>query len=163
IAEATRRAGRQIIVDSSGAPLKAVLAAGGYFLQPSFSALRGVFWGPPDIRGGQIDACPALVAKKHAQGAGLPLPAPPPPRLPRAGREEPRRGGGADARRAWPSWRRAIACCARARCRLNRRAWSAPATAFLGAMIWALSSGRALNEAFRYGVAAGSAALLVPG
>jgi hypothetical protein len=34
---------------------------------------------------------------------------------------------------------------------------------FLGAMIWALTSGRTLDEAFRYGVAAGSAALLVPG
>ena len=34
---------------------------------------------------------------------------------------------------------------------------------FLGAMIWALTSGHALDEAFRYGVAAGSAALLVPG
>ena len=30
-------------------------------------------------------------------------------------------------------------------------------------MIWALTSGHALDEAFRYGVTAGSAALLVPG
>jgi 6-phosphofructokinase 2 len=34
---------------------------------------------------------------------------------------------------------------------------------FLGAMVWALSSGRDLEDAFRYGVAAGSAALLSPG
>jgi 6-phosphofructokinase 2 len=34
---------------------------------------------------------------------------------------------------------------------------------FLGAMIWALSSGRDLEVAFRYGVAAGSAALLSAG
>ncbi|MGO9398572.1 MAG: PfkB family carbohydrate kinase, partial [Xanthobacteraceae bacterium] len=34
---------------------------------------------------------------------------------------------------------------------------------FLGAMIWALASGHAMDVAFRYGVAAGSAALLVPG
>jgi 6-phosphofructokinase 2 len=34
---------------------------------------------------------------------------------------------------------------------------------FLGAMIWALTSGHTLDEAFRYGVAAGSAALLMPG
>lgn len=34
---------------------------------------------------------------------------------------------------------------------------------FLGAMVWALASGRRLQDAFRYGVAAGSAALLTPG
>jgi 6-phosphofructokinase 2 len=34
---------------------------------------------------------------------------------------------------------------------------------FLGAMIWSLASGHALETAFRYGVAAGSAALLMPG
>jgi len=34
---------------------------------------------------------------------------------------------------------------------------------FLAAMVWRLSSGRSLEEAFRYGVAAGTAALLTPG
>jgi 6-phosphofructokinase 2 len=34
---------------------------------------------------------------------------------------------------------------------------------FLGAMVWALSIGLELEEAFRYGVAAGSAALIAPG
>jgi 6-phosphofructokinase 2 len=34
---------------------------------------------------------------------------------------------------------------------------------FLGAMVWSLAAGHALDKAFRYGVAAGSAALLTPG
>lgn len=34
---------------------------------------------------------------------------------------------------------------------------------FLGAFVWALASGRDLKEAFRYGISAGSAALLAPG
>ena len=34
---------------------------------------------------------------------------------------------------------------------------------FLGGMVWALASGHDLEEAFRYGMAAGSAALLRPG
>ena len=34
---------------------------------------------------------------------------------------------------------------------------------FLAAMVWRLSSGSTLEEAFRYGVAAGTAALLTPG
>ena len=34
---------------------------------------------------------------------------------------------------------------------------------FLGAMVWSLACGHAIETAFRYGVAAGSAALLMPG
>ena len=34
---------------------------------------------------------------------------------------------------------------------------------FLGAMVWSLASGHSMEAAFRYGVAAGSAALLAPG
>ena len=34
---------------------------------------------------------------------------------------------------------------------------------FLGAMIWSLATGHDVATAFRYGVAAGSAALLLPG
>jgi len=34
---------------------------------------------------------------------------------------------------------------------------------FLAAMVWSLASGHSLETAFRYGVAAGSAALLMPG
>ena len=73
IAEATRQAGRQIIVDSSGAPLKAVLAAGVYLLKPSLSELRDVFGAPLDIRADQIDACRALVEKNHAEVVALTL------------------------------------------------------------------------------------------
>jgi 6-phosphofructokinase 2 len=34
---------------------------------------------------------------------------------------------------------------------------------FLGAMVWSLGVGHAVEEAFRYGVAAGTAAVLTPG
>jgi 6-phosphofructokinase 2 len=34
---------------------------------------------------------------------------------------------------------------------------------FLGAMVWSLAKGQSIDNAFRYGVAAGSAALLSPG
>jgi 6-phosphofructokinase 2 len=34
---------------------------------------------------------------------------------------------------------------------------------FLGAMIWSLACGQPVEHAFRYGIAAGSAALLMPG
>jgi 6-phosphofructokinase 2 len=34
---------------------------------------------------------------------------------------------------------------------------------FVGGLVWALSEGKALDEAFRYAMAAGAAALLSPG
>ncbi|MCD6041121.1 MAG: phosphofructokinase, partial [Burkholderiales bacterium] len=34
---------------------------------------------------------------------------------------------------------------------------------FLAAMVWRLASGRSLEDAFRYGIAGGTAALLAPG
>lgn len=55
------------------------------------------------------------------------------------------------------------------------QAWRAPALpikplsavgagdSFLGAMVWGLAQGRSIDDAFRYGVAAGSAALLSSG
>src|SRR5215831_5866527 len=66
VAEATQRAGRQIIVDSSGAPLKDVLGVGVYLLKPSLSAVL-------DIRADQIEACRKLVAKKQAEVVALTL------------------------------------------------------------------------------------------
>ena len=139
IAEATRRAGRQIIVDSSGAPLKAVLAAGVYLLKPSLSELHDIFGAPFDIRADQIDACRALVEKNHAEVVALTL-----------GEQ-----GAILATRDRVLRARALP--------IEPKSVVGAGDSFLGAMIWALSSGRALNEAFRCGVAAGSAALLVPG
>jgi len=34
---------------------------------------------------------------------------------------------------------------------------------FLGAMVWSLAAGQGIEDAFRYGMAAGSAALITPG
>jgi 6-phosphofructokinase 2 len=73
VAEATRRAGRHIIVDSSGAPLKDVLGVGVYLLKPSLSELRDIFGAPLDIRADQIGACRALVEKKQAEVVALTL------------------------------------------------------------------------------------------
>jgi 6-phosphofructokinase 2 len=139
IAEATRRAGRQIIIDSSGAPLKAALGAGVYLVKPSLSELRDLLAAALDTRADQIKACRALIEERQAevvaltvgdQGAILVTP----DRVLRA--------------RALP---------------IEPKSVVGAGDSFLGAMIWALTSGRALDEAFRYGVAAGSAALLMPG
>jgi 6-phosphofructokinase 2 len=139
IAEATRRAGRDIIVDSSGAPLKAVLEAGVYLLKPSLSELRDIFSAALDIRADQIAACRALVENKHAEVVALTL-----------GEQ-----GAILVTRERVLRARALP--------IEPKSVVGAGDSFLGAMIWALTCGRALDEAFRYGVAAGSAALLVPG
>ena len=139
IAEATRRAGRDIIVDSSGASLKAVLEAGVYLLKPSLSELRDIFSAALDIRADQIAACRALVENKHAEVVALTL-----------GEQ-----GAILVTRERVLRARALP--------IEPKSVVGAGDSFLGAMIWALTCGRALDEAFRYGVAAGSAALLVPG
>jgi 6-phosphofructokinase 2 len=139
VAEATRRAGRDIIVDSSGAPLKAVLEAGVYLLKPSLSELRDIFGAALDIRADQIEACRTLVENKHAEVVALTL-----------GEQ-----GAILVTHDQVLRARALP--------IEPKSVVGAGDSFLGAMIWALTSGHTLDEAFRYGVAAGSAALLMPG
>ncbi len=139
VAEATRQAGRHMIVDSSGTPLKTVLETGVYLLKPSLSELRDIFGAALDIRADQIAACRALVEKKHAEVVALTL-----------GEQGAILVTADRVVRARPL-------------PIEPKSVVGAGDSFLGAMIWGLTSGRTLDEAFRYGVAAGSAALLVPG
>jgi 6-phosphofructokinase 2 len=139
VAEATQRAGRRIIVDSSGAPLKDVLGVGVYLLKPSLSELRDIFGAALDIRADQIEACRKLVENKQAEVVALTL-----------GEQGAILVTADRVLRARPL-------------PIEPKSVVGAGDSFLGAMIWALTSGQTLDEAFRYGVAAGSAALLVPG
>lgn len=139
VIEATRKAGRQMIIDSSGAPLKAALAAGVYLAKPSLSELRDLLGAALDTRADQIKACHALIEEKQAEVVALTL-----------GEQ-----GAILVTRDRALRARALP--------IEPMSVVGAGDSFLGAMIWALTSGHALNEAFRYGVAAGSAALLVPG
>lgn len=139
IVESTRRDVRQIIVDSSGAPLKAALATGVYLVKPSLSELRDLLGAALDTRADQIEACRALIGEKQAEVVALTL-----------GEQ-----GAILVTRDRVLRARALP--------IEPMSVVGAGDSFLGAMIWALTSGHALDEAFRYGVAAGSAALLVPG
>jgi 6-phosphofructokinase 2 len=139
VVEATRRAGREIVVDSSGAPLKAALAAGVYLVKPSLSELRDLLGAALDTRADQIKACRVLIEKKQAEVVALTL-----------GEQ-----GAILVTQDQVLRARALP--------IEPKSVVGAGDSFLGAMIWALTSGHALDEAFRYGVAAGSAALLMPG
>jgi 6-phosphofructokinase 2 len=139
VVNAARGAGRRMIVDSSGAALKSALEAGVYLVKLSANELSELFGVPFDIRADQINACRALIEKRHAEVVALTLGEQgailiTPDRVLRA--------------RALP---------------IEPRSVVGAGDSFLGAMIWALNSEHTLDEAFRYGIAAGSAALLVPG
>jgi 6-phosphofructokinase 2 len=139
VVETTRRTGRQIIIDSSGTPLKAALAAGVYLVKPSLSELRDLFGAALEIRADQIKACRLLIEKQQAEVVALTL-----------GEQ-----GAILVTHDQVLRARALP--------IEPKSVVGAGDSFLGAMIWALTSGHTLDEAFRYGVAAGSAALLMPG
>ena len=62
-----------MIVDSSGAPLKAALAIGVYLVKPSLSELRDLLGAALDTRADQIKACRVLIEKKQAEVVALTL------------------------------------------------------------------------------------------
>jgi 6-phosphofructokinase 2 len=139
IVEKTRRAGRKIIVDSSGAPLQAALEAGVYLVKPSLSELRDLLGAALDTQADQIKACRALIDKRRAEVIALTL---------------------GEQGALLVTLDRVLRAAALP---IKLVSVVGAGDSFLGAMIWALASGHSLDEAFRYGVAAGSAALLVPG
>ncbi|MGA8653560.1 MAG: 1-phosphofructokinase family hexose kinase [Xanthobacteraceae bacterium] len=139
VVQAAKAARRKIIVDSSGPPLRAALEAGIYLVKPSLNELKILLGVPLDAQAARIEACRALIEKKRAEVVAL--------TLGEQGallvtRDRVLRAG------ALP---------------IKPVSVVGAGDSFLGAMIWALASGHAMDVAFRYGVAAGSAALLVPG
>ena len=103
----------RIIIDSSGTPLKAALAAGVYrVLKPSLSELRDLW---------------LALEYEPTNNQGLPP----------ADREAASRRSALTLGEQGAILVTTIRCCAPAHCRSSRRAWSARATSSAGAMIWA--------------------------
>ncbi|MEX0752701.1 MAG: 1-phosphofructokinase family hexose kinase [Xanthobacteraceae bacterium] len=139
IAAAAKRAGSKFIVDTSGPPLAAALQAGVYLVKPSLRELRSLMKAPLEDQKSQVEASRRLVEEQRAEVVALTL-------------------GHLGALLV-----------------TRDRIWLAEAVpvktmsavgagdSFLGAMVWALAAGKTVEDAFRYGVAAGSAALLTPG
>lgn len=131
--------GAKMVVDSSGAPLKAALARGVYLIKPNLSEFRDLIGETPDSDAALVRAARALVHSgrveiialtRGPQGAFLIL-----------------------RDRAW----RAEAL------PITPASVVGAGDSFTGALVWALAQGRPGDEALRCAVAAGSAALLSPG
>jgi 6-phosphofructokinase 2 len=134
-----RARGTQVVLDSSGPALAEALQEGVYLVKPSLRELRELTGRPLTDEAQWRDAAQQLVASGQAQVVALSL-----------GEQ------GALLVAAEKTWRAPA---------LAQQVLSATGAgdSFVGAMVWALSRQAGLAEAFRYGVAAGSAALLSAG
>ncbi|MBM3577763.1 MAG: 1-phosphofructokinase family hexose kinase [Alphaproteobacteria bacterium] len=131
--------GARFLLDTSGPPLAAALEEGVYLIKPNLRELSELAGGPIEGEHAWVDACRRLTEAGRTEHVALTL-----------------------------GDRGALLVA-------GDRAWRAPALpikpvstvgagdSFLGAMVWGLAEGLRIEDAFRYGVAAGSAALLSPG
>ena len=139
VAKQAKQAGAKIVVDSSGPPLRNALAVGVFLVKPSLNEFRILLGGPLETEVEWVNACRSLIAMGQAEIVALTL-----------GDQ-----GGLVVTR--DRILRAPAL------KIEPVSVVGAGDSFLGAMIWSLTTGHTLETAFRYGVAAGSAALLMPG
>ena len=136
IATLARGSGSRMVLDTSGAALKASLEEGVYLVKPNLRELRLLTGAALADQASRVGACRKLVADGKAEVVALTM-----------GEE------GAllvTAERVLSAAPLAI----------DVAGTVGAGDSFVGGMVWALAEGRTLDDAFRYGVAAASATLL---
>ncbi len=139
LAHAARARGARMVVDTSGAPLRAALDEGVWLAKPNLRELRELTGQPLVAEEDWIGAARSLVQARKAEVVALSLG---------------HRGALLVADRAAfraPSLEAQIASTVGA------------GDSFVATMVWKLAAGAALEDALRYGIAGGTAALLAPG
>jgi 6-phosphofructokinase 2 len=138
-AKCAKARGAQVIIDTSGPPLERALDEGVYLIKPNLRELRQLTGHPLDDQAACIEASRQLVDAGRTEIVALSL-----------GRD------GALFVTADGAWRAPA---------LEVELVSAVGAgdSFVGSLAWSIASGHDLQDAFRYAVAAGSAALLTPG
>jgi 6-phosphofructokinase 2 len=139
VVAAAKQPNRKIIIDSSGPSLRAALQRGVYLVKPNLNELRSLFGGPLEKEADWIKPCRSLIDKHQAEIVVLTL-----------GDQGALLVTGDDVLRAYALPIKPVSVVG-------------AGDSFLGAMIWSLTAGHTIETAFRHGVAAGSAALLLPG
>jgi len=139
VAEIVSSRGARFVLDTAGAPLKAALCERICLIKPNLRELREIVGGALDDEASLTAACRTLIGQGRTEAVALTL-----------GRE------GALLVTADRAWRAGP---------MPLQAVSAVGAgdSFLGGMVWALAAKKPLEEAFRYGVAAGAAAVLAEG
>jgi 6-phosphofructokinase 2 len=139
VAAAVKQANRKVVIDSSGPSLRAAVQRGVYLVKPNLNELRSLFGEQLQTQVDWIKACRSLIDKQQAEIVVLTL-----------GEQGALLVTGNDVLRAQALPIKPVSVVG-------------AGDSFLGAMIWSLTAGHDMDTAFRYGVAAGSAALLLPG
>lgn len=139
LARAARERGARMVVDTSGPPLAAALAEGVYLAKPNLRELRELTGRTLDAEAEWAASARELVRAGKAQIVALTL-----------------------GRRGALLATQNVALHA-APLPVKIASSVGAGDSFVAAMVWRLASGASLEEAFRYGVAGGTAALLAPG
>lgn len=139
LARIAKESGACAIIDTSGPALAATLEEGVHLVKPNLRELRDLTGRPLERETEWEDAAAELVRSGAAEAVALTL------------GDQGALLVSRDVRIRAPAISVKIASAVGA------------GDSFLAAMVWGLSSGMILKEAFRYGVAAGTAALLTPG
>ena len=139
VARIAKQAGSKIVVDTSGAPLRAAIEAGVYLVKPSLNEFRILMGSALETQADWIKACRVLVDDGRAEMIALTL----------------GEHGALLVARDRVLHARALP--------INPASVVGAGDSFLGGMIWSLAAGHSIETAFRYGVAAGSGALIMPG
>ena len=134
-----RAMGARTVLDTSGAALRAALGEGVLLIKPNQNELAEFAGGPVDSEPARIAACRTLIADGRTQAVALTLGA-----------------DGALLVTAGEAWRAAPM-------RVEVASAVGAGDSFLGGMMAALATGDGMADAFRMGVAAGSAAVMSPG
>lgn len=139
VVQAAKQANSKIVIDSSGPPLRAAVQKGVYLVKPNLNELRTLIGEQLQTQVDRIKACRSLIDTQQAEIVVLTL-----------GEQGALlvTGNGVLRAQALP---------------IKPVSVVGAGDSFLGAMIWSLAAGHDVETAFRYGVAAGSAALLLPG
>lgn len=139
VAEVADLRGVKFALDASGRPLASALRELIHLLKPNLAELRELVGHDLDDEASRLDACREVIAAGRVQAVALTM-----------------GGEGALLVTAGEAWRAAPL-------QVRPASTVGAGDSFLGAMVWALAEKKSLPEAFRYGCAAGAAALLAPG
>ena len=139
VARMAKAQGAKLVLDTSGPALSAALEEGIYLIKPNLRELRELTGQALMDEKSWLAACRALVDARRAEIVALTL---------------------GDQGALLVSRSGAVRASALP---IEPVSTVGAGDSFLGALVWALASGQELTDAFRYGVAAGSAALITPG
>jgi 6-phosphofructokinase 2 len=131
--------GAKLVLDSSGPAFRAALAGPIYLIKPNLREFHELMQTPLETEAAQLEAARTLLAAKNVEIIALTL-----------------ADQGALLVTREAAWR---GCAPK----LKPVSTVGAGDSFLGALLWRLIQGRALDDALRYGIAAGSAALLSEG